>query len=131
MSGIFFVKTFHIVANDTKSATIFLLKSHLLLTPSLLLFAKSHDCFGCSIVNVLATPLPFFQILIEEQKITVHRALRKLHPEYRQILWPIYYEDFPNADAATVMKMSARQIKNFVYRAKSALKSELDKEGFV
>lgn len=69
--------------------------------------------------------------IIEEQKIAVHRALRNLHPEYRQVLWLIYFEEFSNADAAIVMKKSTRQMKNLIYRAKIALKSELNKEGFV
>ena len=69
--------------------------------------------------------------IIEERKITVHRALRKLNTEYRQILWLLYFEGLTNAEAAIVMKKSSRQIKNLVYRAKSALKSELDKEGFI
>ncbi len=69
--------------------------------------------------------------IIEERKIAVHKALRKLHPEYRQVLWLLYFEDFSNTDAATIMKKNARQMKNLVYRAKSALKSELDKEGFI
>ena len=69
--------------------------------------------------------------LIEERKIAVHNALKKLYPEYRQVLWLLYFEDFSNADAATVMKKNARQMKNLVYCAKSALKSELEKEGFV
>lgn len=69
--------------------------------------------------------------IIEERKIAVHRALRNLHMEYRQVLCLIYFEDFSNADAATVMRKSTRQMKNLVYRAKIALKSELDKAGFV
>ena len=69
--------------------------------------------------------------IIEERKITVHRALRRLHAEYRQVLWLLYFDDLSNSEAAIVMKKNARQIKNLVYRAKNALKSELDKEGFV
>ncbi len=69
--------------------------------------------------------------IIEERKIAVHKALRKLHPEYRQVLWLLYFENFSNSDAATIMKKNARQMKNLVYRAKNALKSELDKEGFI
>ena len=42
--------------------------------------------------------------IVEERKIAVHRALRNLHPEYRQVLWLIYFEGLSNADAATVMK---------------------------
>lgn len=69
--------------------------------------------------------------IIEERKITVHRALKKLHTEYRQVLWLLYFEGLSNAETAKVMKKNARQMKNLVYRAKSALKSELEKEGFI
>ena len=69
--------------------------------------------------------------IIEERKIPVHRALRKLNTEYRQVLWLLYFDGLSNVEAAIVMKKSSRQMKNLVYRAKSALKSELDKEGFV
>jgi len=69
--------------------------------------------------------------IIEERKIIVHRTLQKLHCEYRQILWLLYFEGLSSREAAAVMKKSPRQIKNLTYRAKSALKSELDKEGFV
>ena len=69
--------------------------------------------------------------IIEERKIAVHRALKKLNAEYRQVLWLLYFDGMTNSDAAIVMKKNARQMKNLVYRAKSALKSELDKEGFV
>ena len=58
------------------------------------------------------------------------RALKKLNSEYRQILWLVYFEGLSNVDVAVIMKKNARQIKNLVYRAKSALKSELEKEGF-
>ena len=69
--------------------------------------------------------------IIEERKITVHRALRKLNTEYRQVLWLLYFDGLSSSEAAIIMKKNARQMKNLVYRAKSALKSELDKEGFV
>ena len=69
--------------------------------------------------------------IIEERKIAVHRALKKLNAEYRQVLWLIYFDGMTNSDASIVMKKNTRQMKNLVYRAKSALKSELDKEGFV
>ena len=69
--------------------------------------------------------------IIEERKIVVHRALKKLSSEYRQVLWLLYFEGLSNSEAAIVMKKNARQMKNLVYRAKSTLKSELGKEGFV
>lgn len=67
----------------------------------------------------------------EERKIIVHRALQRLQPDYRQVLYLIYFEDFTNAEAAAVVKKSKRQIENLLYRAKASLKSELNKEGFL
>ena len=69
--------------------------------------------------------------IMEERKIALHRALRKLHIEYRQVLWLLYFEGLSSTEAAVVMKKNPRQMKNLTYRAKSALKSQLDKEGFV
>ena len=69
--------------------------------------------------------------IIEEQKIIVHRALKKLNTEYRQVLWLIYFEELSNIEAAAIMKKTSRQMKNLVYRAKTALKTELEKEDFL
>lgn len=66
----------------------------------------------------------------EEQKISVHKALKKLNPEYSQVLYLIYFEDFDNSQAAQIMKKNKRQIENLIYRAKKSLKTALDKEGF-
>ncbi|MDE5994241.1 MAG: RNA polymerase sigma factor [Oscillospiraceae bacterium] len=67
----------------------------------------------------------------EEQKIIIHQALRKLKPEYRQVLWLIYFEDFSNKEAAAVMKKSVHNIETLVYRARKSLKSQLETEGFI
>lgn len=66
----------------------------------------------------------------EENKLTLHQVLSRLKPEYRQVLWLVYFEDFSNAEAAAVMKKNRRQIENLIYRAKQSLKAELTKEGF-
>ena len=42
-------------------------------------------------------------VIKEEQKISVHRALKKLKPEYHQVLWLIYFENFSNKEAAKIM----------------------------
>ena len=67
----------------------------------------------------------------EEQKIIVHRAMLKLKPEYRQVLWLIYFEGMKTKDASIIMKKSVHNIEVLVYRARQALKSELEKEGFI
>ena len=67
----------------------------------------------------------------EEQKIIVHRAMLKLKPEYRQVLWLIYFEGMKSKDASIIMKKSVHNVEVLSYRARLALKSELEKEGFV
>ena len=66
----------------------------------------------------------------EERKMAVHRSLRKLAPDYRAVLWLVYFEDFSGKEAASILKKNDRQMKNLLYRAKQSLKSELEKEGF-
>ena len=61
----------------------------------------------------------------------LHKAVKKLNPDYCQVLYLIFFEGFDNAGAAKIMKKTNRQIENLIYRAKKALKSELDREGFI
>lgn len=68
--------------------------------------------------------------LREEQKISLHRAMESLNSDYRQVLYLTFFEGMSNSEAADVMKKSNRQIENLLYRAKIALRSKLEKEGF-
>ena len=68
--------------------------------------------------------------LREEQKITVHCAMKKLRSEYQQALWLVYFEGFSLKDTAMIMKKSTHAAETLVYRARNALKTELSKEGF-
>lgn len=67
----------------------------------------------------------------EERSILLRRAMQKLKPEYRQILWLVYFEGFSNREAAVIMKRSTHSVETLVYRAKRALKQQLDKEDFI
>lgn len=66
----------------------------------------------------------------EERKIAVHRAMEKLSPDYAQVLWLTYFEELSNKEAAAVMKKNTHAIETLVYRARNALRSQLEKEGF-
>ncbi|MBQ8574956.1 MAG: RNA polymerase sigma factor [Clostridia bacterium] len=68
--------------------------------------------------------------LREERKITVHRTMCRLKPEYRQVLWLVYFEDFSLKEASVVMKKKVHNIETLVSRARQSLKAELEKEGF-
>ena len=67
--------------------------------------------------------------LQEERKRTLHRALDALSPAYRSILWLVYIEGFSNREASAALKMTDRQVRNLLYRAKQALRTKLEKEG--
>ena len=71
------------------------------------------------------------EYLREEQKITVHRAMDKLKPDYREVLWLTYFEELSNKETAAVMKKSVHSVETLVYRARNALKKQLEQEGFV
>jgi RNA polymerase sigma-70 factor (ECF subfamily) len=67
----------------------------------------------------------------EERSILLRRAIQKLKPEYRQVLWLIYFEGFTNREAAAIMKRSTHSVETLVYRARLALKLQLDEEDFI
>lgn len=65
----------------------------------------------------------------EEQKLMIHRALKKLRSSYSQAICLTYIEGFSNSEAASIMHKSSRQMTNLLYQAKKALREELEKEG--
>ena len=71
------------------------------------------------------------RVIQEERRIAVHRALKQLKPEYHQVLWLVYFEDFSNKEVAAVLKTSVHNAETLVYRARKALKAQLEKEGFI
>ncbi len=60
----------------------------------------------------------------------LHKAIEQLNPEYRQVLYLIYFEDFNTSQAAKIMDKTNRQITYLLYRAKQSLKSRLEQERF-
>ncbi len=69
--------------------------------------------------------------LREEQKIQLHRAMAGLKPEYRQVLWLVYFEDLRLREAATVLRKTVHGTEVLVSRARKALRNQLEAEGFV
>ncbi len=66
----------------------------------------------------------------KEQQMAVRKAMRRLNSNYQQVLWLIYFEEMSSREAAAVMKKSIRSIESILYRARKALKSQLETEGF-
>ena len=70
-------------------------------------------------------------IIKNEEKRVLHKAIRKLKPEYEQALYLTYFEDFSNRETANIMKKTEKQVRDLLYNARKNLKAELLKEGFV
>ncbi len=68
--------------------------------------------------------------LATEQKAILQRAMMRLKPEYSQVLWLTYFEELSGSEVAGVMNKSVSAVRTLLYRAKPALKKELEKEGF-
>jgi RNA polymerase sigma-70 factor (ECF subfamily) len=67
----------------------------------------------------------------QEQNIVLYRALGKVNNDYGQALHLIYIERFSIAEAARIMHKSKKQVENLVCRGKKAMRTQLEKEGFV
>ena len=65
-----------------------------------------------------------------EQKLMLHKTMKKLKTQHQQVLTLVYFEQMSNSEAAVIMHKTTTQIENLLYRAKISLKAELEKEGF-
>ncbi len=68
-------------------------------------------------------------ILTDERKRAIHAALNELPDEQRTAIHLVYFEEMSYKDAATVMKKTAKQVDNLLYRAKAALRTLLGEDG--
>ena len=68
------------------------------------------------------------EFIRKEQERELHQALGRLKSEYRTVLHLVYFENMSNEEAGSVMKKNRKQIENLLYRAKQALRKELECE---
>lgn len=76
-----------------------------------------------------AAESPEMTLITEERSRRLYQALDSISPEYRQVLYLIFFEEMPVEDAAHVMGRSRKQIYNLVERGKKALKKQLEAMG--
>lgn len=67
----------------------------------------------------------------EEERIQLHKAMDTLLPDYKQVLWLTYFEEFNAKEVSQIMKKSVHSVETLLYRARRSLKAELEREGFV
>ncbi|MBQ3390765.1 MAG: RNA polymerase sigma factor [Firmicutes bacterium] len=70
------------------------------------------------------------EMLRKERDRQLYEALEQLNPDYRQVLYLLYFEDMSHEDAGRVMKKNRKQIYNLAARGKKALKEILEGMGF-
>ena len=68
-------------------------------------------------------------IRTEERNRILHFCMREMNPDYREVLYLIYFEDMSYAQAAEVTGRTVKQITNMVYRGKESLRRLLEREG--
>lgn len=68
--------------------------------------------------------------LKEEISRQVNFALNRLPDAYREVIHLSFFCDMKNGEIARITKRSKKQVENLLFRAKAALKKELEKEGF-
>ncbi|MEE1139013.1 MAG: sigma-70 family RNA polymerase sigma factor [Acutalibacteraceae bacterium] len=68
------------------------------------------------------------EFIKKERERELHRAINTLNDDYKTVLHLIYFENMNYEQTAAVMKKNRKQIENLAYRARQALKKELERE---
>ncbi len=68
------------------------------------------------------------EFIKKEQERKLHEALGRIADDYSTALHLIYFEGMSYEQVGKVMKKNKKQVENIVYRAKKALKNEMEKE---
>ena len=68
--------------------------------------------------------------LSQQRSRAVHRALERLPEKYREVIHLAFFEGLKNGEISVVTGKSRKQTENLIYRAKAAMKKELEKEDF-
>lgn len=68
-------------------------------------------------------------LLRRENSRTVYKALQKLPPQYREVLYLTYFEEYGVDELSHLLKCTKKQIYNLLSRAKLSLKQLLIQEG--
>lgn len=68
------------------------------------------------------------EMLKNEEKRTLHKAIAGLPQDYATVIHLLYFEDMSYSEAGAVMKKSRKQIENLIMRARAALHATMERE---
>lgn len=82
--------------------------------------------------NILTDTITPEELSIEsERNKQLYEAMSVINADYSQVLYLIYFEEMSYEQIAKVLKKSYKQIDNLAYRAKKALKANLERNDFI
>ena len=90
--------------------------------------SRRPECAYEFIENGQDTALLEDEFIKKEQQRELHEALGRIADDYSTALHLIYFEGMSYEQVGKVMKKNKKQVENIVYRAKKALKKEMEKE---
>ena len=79
--------------------------------------------------NMLKGASAEYEFFREEQNRRLYACMQTLPPQYRDVLYLVYFENFSIQETCGILKKNAKQVYNLLARARSALKEILMKEG--
>ncbi len=68
--------------------------------------------------------------IAKEERVLLYRALAALPEDYAAVINLSYFQGFGIAEIAKILHKSSHNTSALLYRAKAALKAQLEKEGF-
>ena len=74
-------------------------------------------------------PLPETLCDESEDRFRLYAAMQKLNPEYRRVLWLVYFEGEGIEGVSEIIGKSKNNTSVLLHRAKNALTKEFEKEG--
>lgn len=90
--------------------------------------SRKPECAYEFIENERDTTALEDEFIREEEKRELHEALGRISDDYSTALHLIYFEGMSYEQVGRVMKKNKKQVENIVYRAKKALRKEIEKE---
>ncbi|MEG1878589.1 MAG: RNA polymerase sigma factor [Pseudoflavonifractor sp.] len=92
---------------------------------------RLHRHFGLEDMGQEAEATELVETIVQsgEQSRILRDCMCKLPPDYREVLYLLYFEDLSYAQAAQIMKKNEKQITNLAYRGKQAMRPILEREG--
>ena len=92
-------------------------------------FSKRHVALY-DYENVLVSGDFFEKVTERARNRTLYKCINELSPQYAEVLYLVYIEEYSIEETCKLLKKSKKQIYNLLARAKTSLKQRLEKEGF-